>query len=330
MRRTPRLAWPLLLVAALAALGFAASCGSTGCALPGWAGGPDDPLTRELVLTLRLPRAAAGFAVGGLLALAGALLQVLLRNPLADPWVLGVSGGGALGAVLAMWLGGGMIGIAAAAWGGAALSIVLLLAIGAWGAQRHAAQGHAGALRLLLTGVMLASGWGALLTLVLAIAPDARLRGMLFWLIGDLAGADGWVAPGLALAAGLAVALLLAPALNLMLLGEARAFSLGIHVGRLRLATCLLAALAAGFAVTTAGAIGFVGLIVPHALRLVLGNDQRSLLPACVLAGGSLVVFADTLARTIAAPLQLPVGAIISLIGVPMFLVLLLRTRTLP
>jgi iron complex transport system permease protein len=183
--------------------------------------------------------------------------------------------------------------------------------------------------RLLLTGVVTASGWAALISLILALGSDSSLRGMLFWLIGDLAGADGWLAPALALAAGLAVAMRLAPALNLMLLGDARAFSLGVDVARLRLATCLLAALAAGFAVTTAGAIGFVGLIVPHSLRLVLGNDQRGLLPACVIAGGSLVVVADTLARTVVAPIQLPVGAIVSLVGVPVFLGLLVRSRAL-
>ncbi|MCO5118085.1 MAG: iron ABC transporter permease [Burkholderiaceae bacterium] len=331
MHRAPRLAWPLIALAALLGFGLAGACGSGGCAPAMWWWWADgaDPLARELVLGLRLPRAAAGFAVGGLLALAGALLQVLLRNPLADPWVLGVSGGGALGAVLAMWAGAGAALVTGAAWIGAAVSTLLLFAVGAGGAPRGPAHGAVAPLRILLTGVMLASGWGALLTLVLSLAPDARLRGMLFWLIGDLAGADGWLAPALALAAGLAVAMRLAPALNLMLLGDARAFSLGVDVARLRLATCLLAALAAGFAVTTAGAIGFVGLIVPHSLRLVLGNDQRGLLPACVIAGGSLVVVADTLARTVVAPIQLPVGAIVSLVGVPVFLGLLVRSRAL-
>ena len=331
MRRAPRYAWPLLALVALLGLGLAGACGSDGCtpSMWGWWSDGADPLAREIVLGLRLPRAAAGFAVGGLLALAGALLQVLLRNPLADPWVLGVSGGGALGAVLAMWAGAGAALVTGAAWIGAAVSTLLLFAIGAGGARRGAVHGAVAPLRILLTGVMLASGWGALLTLVLSLAPDARLRGMLFWLIGDLAGANSWLAPVLALAIGLVVAMRLAPALNLMLLGDARAFSLGVHVNRLRLATCLLAALAAGFAVTTAGAIGFVGLIVPHSLRLVLGNDQRGLLPACVIAGGSLVVFADTLARTAVAPLQLPVGAIVSLVGVPVFLMLLVRSRAL-
>jgi len=330
MRRAPRLAWPLLVVVALLGVGLAGACGSGGCTPAAWGWWIDgaDPLARELVLGLRLPRAAAGFAVGGLLALAGALLQVLLRNPLADPWVLGVSGGGALGAVLAMWTGAGAALVTGAAWVGAAVSTLLLFAIGGAGPNRGPVHGAMAPLRLLLTGVMLASGWGALLTLVLSLAPDARLRGMLFWLIGDLAGADAWLAPTLALAIGLAVALRLAPALNLMLLGDARAFSLGIDVTRLRLGTCLLAALAAGFAVTTAGAIGFVGLLVPHALRLVLGNDQRALLPACVIAGGSLVVLADTLARTVVAPTQLPVGAIVSLAGVPVFLALLVRNRS--
>lgn len=332
MRRAPRIAWPLIALVVVLGIALAGACGSGGCK-PSmwwwwWADGAD-PLARELVLGLRLPRAAAGFAVGGLLALAGALLQVLLRNPLADPWVLGVSGGGALGAVLAMWAGAGATLVTGAAWVGAAVSTLLLFTLGAGGASRGPAHGAIAPLRILLAGVMLASGWGALLTLVLSVAPDARLRGMLFWLIGDLAGADAWLAPGLALVAGLLAAMRLAPSLNLMLLGDARAFSLGVDVTRLRLATCLLAALAAGFAVTTAGAVGFVGLIVPHTLRLALGNDQRTLLPACVLAGGALVVLADTLARTVVAPTQLPVGAIVSLVGVPVFLALLVRSRTL-
>lgn len=327
MRRAPLLIWALLCAAVVLGFALASACGSEGCsARDWWALQGSDPLTRELVLGLRLPRATAGFAVGGLLALAGALLQVLLRNPLADPWVLGVSGGGALGAVLAMWFGVGAGMVTGAAWIGAAISTLLLLAISASGSNRSS-HPAAAPLRILLAGVMLAAGWGALLTLVLAIAPDARLRGMIFWLIGDLAGVSNWIAPGLAALAGLMLALRLAPALNLMLLGDLRAFSLGIPVRRLRLTICLLAALAAAFAVTTAGAIGFVGLIVPHAMRLLLGNDQRVLLPACVLAGGSLVVVADTLARTLLAPTQLPVGAIVSLVGVPVFLGLLLRGR---
>ena len=180
--------------------------------------------------------------------------------------------------------------------------------------------------RLLLAGVMLASGFGALITLVLALAPDAKLRGMLFWLIGELPGAPAWRAPLAALVLATALAVAMARALNVLLAGDARAFALGVDVRRLRIVACALAAAAAAFAVTTAGSLGFVGLVVPHALRRVVGNDQRALLPACALAGGVLVVLADTLARTLVAPQQLPVGALMALVGVPAFLVVLLKS----
>jgi iron complex transport system permease protein len=293
----------------------------------GDAGRASDPaLAREIVLRLRLPRALAGFAVGGLLALAGALMQVLLRNPLADPYVLGVSGGASFAALLAIWAGAGGALLLGAASTGAALSIALLFALGRPALRTpNLASASDAPTRLLLTGVMLASGWGALITLVLTLAPDAKLRGMLFWLIGELPGAPAYRPALAALAVASACAVALARPLNVLLAGDARAFALGIDVGRLRLATCLLGAAATAFAVTTVGSLGFVGLLVPHALRRFAGNDQRVLLPACALAGGVLVVLADTLARTIVAPQQLPVGAIMALIGVPAFLWVLLR-----
>ena len=332
-RRAIRL-WLLLALAALAALALGAACGTRGCAplglldaLLGRPGGGSDPaLAREIVLRLRLPRALAGFAVGGLLALAGALMQVLLRNPLADPYVLGVSGGASFAALLAIWAGAGSTLLLGASWAGAALSIGLLFAL-----DRPALRGPSLAsasdapTRLLLTGVILASGWGALITLVLTLAPDAKLRGMLFWLIGELSGAPAWAPALAALAVASACAVAMARALNVLLAGDARAFALGIDVRRLRFATCLLGAAATAFAVTTVGSLGFVGLLVPHALRRVCGNDQRVLLPACALGGGILVVLADTVARTLVAPQQLPVGAIMALLGVPAFLWVLLR-----
>ncbi|WP_236676807.1 iron chelate uptake ABC transporter family permease subunit [Aquariibacter lacus] len=314
------------------------SCGSAGCeagALPqalGWAGeGPEAALTQAIVERLRLPRVLAGFAVGGLLALAGALMQLLLRNPLADPYVLGVSGGASLGAVLALGYGLGGLALGVSAWGGAALSLLLLLLIGRQG-LRGLGLGEAAEApsRLLLSGVLLAAGWQALITLSLALAPEARLRGMLFWLIGELSGAEPW-APALAvLALATAAATALGAPLKVMLLGDARAQSLGVPVRKLRLALCLLGAACTAVAVTTAGALGFVGLLVPHGLRLLLGADPRRLLPACALAGGSVVVLADTLARSLLAPAQLPVGALLSLLGVPLFLLLLMRGEGRP
>lgn len=268
--------------------------------------------TVDIVMALRLPRALCAFAVGGLLALAGALMQVVLRNPLADPYVLGISGGAAVGALLAI-LAGAAAAIAPAAFAGAILSTSIVFTL----AGRHYAPAST---RLLLTGVVIAAGWGALIALILSLAPAAQVKGMLFWLLGDLSGAaDPWPAL-LALLIGLALASGLARNLNRLARGADHATALGVDVGRIALAAHGVAAFAAAAAVTQAGSVGFVGLIVPHALRLVLGNDQRLLLPAAVFAGGALVVVADTLARTLFAPQQVPVGVITALIGVPTFL----------
>lgn len=321
-------------LAGVAALVFVASLALGSVPVSPWralgalvapAGG--DPLTGEIVRSLRLPRALAGFGCGALLALAGALLQVLLRNPLAEPYVLGVSGGAAGFALAAMIAGGAWWLVDAASFAGALLSIALVLGL----ARRALVQGglhdasRDASPRLLLTGVVIAAGWGAIVTLMLSIAPDNRLRGIVFWLAGDLSSAaPPWVALG-ALACAAAAALPVAPQLNALLRGEVAAASLGVPVPRLRLRIYLIASLAAAAAVTTAGTIGFVGLVAPHALRLAFGNDQRMLLPASMLAGGAGVMAADLVARTAIAPAQLPVGAMTALIGVPAFLWMLLR-----
>jgi iron complex transport system permease protein len=277
----------------------------------------------EIVRSLRLPRALAGFGCGALLALAGALLQVLLRNPLAEPYVLGVSGGAAVFAIAALLAGAAWWLVDAAAFAGALFTIALVLGF----ARRALARGEPqeASPRLLLTGVVLATGWGAGVTLLLTLAPDERLRGILFWLAGDLNGvASPWPALA-ALALALAAAASVAPQLNVLARGEAVAFALGVNAGQLRLRIYLVASLATAAAVTTAGTIGFVGLVVPHALRLAFGNDQRMLVPASALAGGLFVMSADLLARTVAAPAQLPVGVITALFGVPVFLWMLAR-----
>jgi iron complex transport system permease protein len=284
-----------------------------------------DALADAIVRGLRLPRAAAGFACGALLSVAGALLQVLLRNPLAEPYVLGVSGGAAAFAVLALFVGAAWWYVDLAAFAGALASIALVLAL----ARRDLArsEGNEASPRLLLTGVVIATGWGAAVTLMLALAPDDRLRGMLFWLTGDLSGtAQPWPALG-ALAAALLLAVPVAPQLNVLLRGDTAARALGVPAARLRLRIYLVASLAAAAAVTTAGTIGFVGLVVPHAVRLVCGNDQRMLVPASALAGGAAVMGADLVARTAIAPAQLPVGVVTALIGVPVFLSMLLGRR---
>ncbi len=277
-----------------------------------------EPIQQSIVLELRLPRALAALAVGGLLALAGALIQALTRNPLADPYILGISGGAAVGGLLAILFGLAawmqQISAALGAFGTLLLVIALAHGEGAWTRQR-----------LLLTGVVLASALGALITLLLALAPENALRGMLFWLMGDLSGAP---APWLALGALGLLALLVLPwarDLNILTRGAASAMSLGVNVRALRWGAYLLAAIATALAVMTAGSIGFVGLLAPHLARLLVGADHRRALPAAILLGASLVMLADLLARTLIAPQQLPAGALLALIGAPLFLILLYR-----
>lgn len=316
--------WPVLAALAGAAAVTIAAALAVGSVDVGpaavWralAGDASDPAS-VVVRELRLPRALAAFAVGGLLAVAGALMQVLLRNPLADPYVLGLSGGAACGALAALLAGVAAL-VTPAAFAGALVSTVIVFGLarsaGAWSSTR-----------LLLTGIVVAAGWGALIMLLLAIAPDAQVRGMLFWLIGDLSGATHGGSALWALAGVLLLALPLARDATLLARGEVTAATLGVPVRSVALALHALAAAATAVAVTLAGSVGFVGLVVPHAVRLVVGNDQRVLLPASALAGGALLVLADTLARTVVAPAQLPVGVLTALAGVPMFLWLLKRS----
>jgi iron complex transport system permease protein len=293
---------------------------------------PDASAASEIVHQLRLPRALAGLATGALLGVAGALMQILLRNPLADPYVLGLSGGAATGALGAMVAGAGVAGAHAGAFTGALASMGIVLAFA------HRDLGDLGRLdapgtldaspRLLLTGVVLAAGWTAAVTLLLTLSPEEQLRGMLFWLMGDVSASASFVPALVAVPVVLALVLPFARDCNVLLQGPAVAHALGVRVTRVRTVAFVAAAVAAAVAVMTAGAVGFVGLVVPHALRLACGNDQRVLLPASALAGGALLVAADTAARTVMSPLQLPVGVITAFLGVPAFLFLLSRRTT--
>lgn len=275
-------------------------------------------IVHDVVWKLRLPRALAAFACGGLLAVAGVLLQVLLRNPLADPYILGISGGAALGALCALLLGGGLVFTNLAALGGAlgAIAVVFALSFRAGDWNLH---------RLLLTGVVLSAGLGAAISLTLVLAPQAQLKGMLYWLMGDLSHAANSGVAWALLALLLLAFTLGSGGLNALTLGALKARALGVAVTRLQAALYFGAALATVAAVLLGGSIGFVGLMVPHALRLVGVNDHRWLLPAAALAGGSFVALADTFARTAWAPQQLPVGVFTALIGVPVLLYLLSR-----
>jgi iron complex transport system permease protein len=322
--KSPALAALLALTAlGLLALLLSVAVGSVSISLQDlWAvasGGGSD-LHRELIMSLRAPRALAAFSTGGLLALAGALMQVLLRNPLADPYVLGISGGAAVGALGAMLIGGGLALVSGSAFAGALLSTLLVFGL---------AQGGGGwtPTRLLLTGVVVAAGWGAVITFMLTMSPADRLPGMLYWLMGDLSYARAPYAAWLVMILAVLLTLPLGRSLNVLARGPLQAAALGIAVKPLEWLVYVLASLLTAVAVTTAGSVGFVGLIVPHMLRLQLGNDQRIILPASVLAGGTLLTVADTLARTVMAPEQLPVGVITALLGVPTFLFLLHRNR---
>ncbi len=310
-----------LALAAIAAFVWALSAGALAvsradllAALTGSGGG----MEVDIIRTLRLPRAVAAFACGGLLALAGALMQVLLRNPLADPYVLGISGGAAVGALGAILAGAAAGWIDAGAFIGALGATLLVFGLahgdGSWTQTR-----------LLLTGVIVAAGCGAAVALMLSLAPEGRVKGMLFWLMGDASSvSQPWPAL-IVLGLGLVAVLPFARELNLLSRGEITARALGVRVGRLRALVYGLGALLTGVAVTTVGSVGFVGLIVPHLVRLAIGNDQRLLLPAATLAGGVLLTAADTAARTVVAPIQLPVGVLTALFGVPVFLFLLTR-----
>ena len=275
---------------------------------------------QSLVGGLRLPRALTAFAVGGLLGVAGVLMQVLLRNPLAEPYILGSSGGAAVAALIAMSIGMGSVVVDVAAFGGAMAATLLVFAIaqgtGSWTPTR-----------LLLTGVVLAAGFSAATTLILALSPDQNLRGMLFWLMGDLSFAFDPERPLILLVILVIAGTLAARHLNVLARGELQAAIVGLPVRGFRYLIFAAAALATALSVTAVGVIGFIGLVVPHLVRIVAGSDHRIVLPASALAGGSLLVIADTLARTIMAPRQLPVGALTAAIGVPLFLVLMSRLR---
>ena len=272
-----------------------------------------------IVTELRLPRTLAAFATGALLAQAGTLMQVLVRNPLADPYILGVSGGAATAVLIGMLLGlSSAFGLTGLAFIGALVAMFLVFVLahqkGSWTPTR-----------LLLTGVVIAAGWGAAISLILTLSPASNLHGMLFWLMGDLSYSYSVSFAFTALIIGLIFSMLISSQLNVLIRGDKIAASLGVNLKQLQLKIYILASLLTAAAVVQAGSIGFVGFIVPHLIRLTGITDHRLLLPAATLAGGILVLIADTVARTIIAPQQLPVGIITALIGIPLFLFLLQR-----
>ena len=276
-------------------------------------------LQRQVFEDIRLPRTLAAFVTGAALALAGVLMQVLLRNPLADPYILGLSGGAAVGALASIMLGLGGWWLSSTAFVGALISVGVVFGIasraGSWSTTH-----------LLLTGVVVSAGWGALINLMLSTSASASVQGMLFWLMGDLSQSSVGPAQIGVLVVGAALAMRAARSLNVLVRGDLVAASLGVDIKRLRLSLFFGASLLTVIAVTAAGSVGFVGLVVPHMLRLIGARDHRVLIPFSLLTGGTFLVVADTLARTLLAPQQLPVGVITALIGVPSFIAILRST----
>jgi iron complex transport system permease protein len=278
---------------------------------------------QAIILSLRVPRALLAGLVGAGLSVSGATFQALLRNPLADPYILGVSSGAAVGAIIAIWVGLGMLsfGLPLASFVGALLTILVVFYFGRQNGKIHPNT-------LLLAGVITSSFLSALIMFFLSISQREELRTIIFWLMGDFSFSDyraiGIIFPYLLF--GVFSLYLLARQLNLILSGEEYALQSGVNVERLRFLSYLLASLITAASVSVCGLIGFVGLIVPHSVRLLFGPDHRLLLPASAFLGASFLIASDTIARTLLAPTELPVGVITAAFGGPFF-IYLLKTR---
>jgi iron complex transport system permease protein len=275
----------------------------------------------NVVYEIRLPRIALGILVGASLSTAGAGFQALLRNPLADPYVLGVSSGAALGAIISLAVAPetpGMIQVAAFAGAGATIAAVYFLG------RRG---GHVDTATLLLAGIVAVSFLSAMIMFLMTMLPGRELRGMAFWLMGDLAStppiSSRWLY--LLLVIGVGSIYTTSSDLNLILTGEREARHLGVNVNRVKIVVYVAASLLTGLAVSVSGAIGYVGLLVPHLMRMMFGSDYRLLIPTSALGGAVLIVLADLLARTVVAPTELPVGAMTALVGAPVFIYLMRR-----
>jgi iron complex transport system permease protein len=338
LRRNPATVLVALTLALLAAVVLAVALGAVAVPLgdiarmalarlvPGRLAVTWTPADEVIVFTLRLPRVVAAALVGGALAVAGVVFQGLLQNPLADPYIIGTSGGAALGATIALslpvqglWFGFGLVPVLAFA--GAMVAVLVVYNIARVGAR-------AAVVTLLLAGFATSSMLAAVMSLLMLVS-GATLRRIILWTMGGLA-VTGWsqvaiVAP-LVLGAML-VAGLFARDLNAFLLGEEEAAYLGVNVERRKLTLLLLGSLLTGAAVSLSGLVGFVGLVIPHVARLVLGPDHRLLLPASALVGAAFLVLADLLARSLLAPTEIPVGIVTALIGAPFFIYLLRRSK---
>ena len=278
-----------------------------------------------VLLVIRLPRVVMGVLIGASLGISGTVIQGVFRNPLASPGLIGVSSGAAAGAAIAIVTGINVLGIwtlpFAAFWGGLGTAMVV---------YRFARRGgFTDITTLLLVGIAVNALMGAIVSFLSFISDDAQLRSIVFWMMGSLS-ASVWpfimsVFPFMAIS--FVLILRFARTLNLLALGEAEARHLGIDTERARVITLALASIATGAAVSVAGIIGFVGLVAPHLLRLIIGPDHRTLLPASAIGGAILLVLADLFARTVVSPTQLPLGLVTALVGAPFFLYLIEITR---
>lgn len=291
---------------------------------PFWIGPVGTPIDNQIIWDLRLPRALLAIIVGGGLALVGTVLQAVVRNPLADPYLLGVSGGAAFGAVAVLVLGSAAVGgapVSVAAFAGGLMASIIVYLL----AQRS---GRITPTRLILSGVAVAYLFQAGYSYLLLTAPSPQgIQGVLFWLMGSLAIVrwDGLLLPTLVLTFGAIVLMMQARPLNALLVGDEAATAVGVDVQRLRVWMIVMTSLLTGLMVAVSGAIAFVGLIVPHLARLIVGSEHRRVLPVALLVGAGFVQVVDTLARTVRPPVELPLSILTAAVGVPFFLWLLRR-----
>ena len=325
----PALRLVVLAAAALGSILLALRLGAVSLSLREVADGVrgvGDPTTVAIVQRLRLPRSVLAALVGGALAASGATFQALLRNPLAEPYIMGVSGGAAVGAVAAIVVGGAAasgVAVAACAFAGATAAILLVFRVAASVGRQLDTR------VLLLAGVVVGVFFTSCIHLLLTFADTETFRSAFFWMMGSFSGAT-WRAIatlGSVMVPALAILFALARPLNLFAVGEETAAFLGVRVERAKLLAYGTASLLTAAAVAVSGVIGFVGLVVPHVVRMTWGGDHRFLLPASVLTGATFLVLADALARTVASPAELPIGVVTSFVGVPFFVYLLRRRR---